>query len=149
MRFMIWTVILSLPIVTWAWWVMIRMPGRSHSEAAPPLTQQEALLRDSLRRDVEKLAGEIGERNLARYEALTASAAYLEKALAEAGYAVERNPVEAVTPNGPRSAANLIVELKGTQRPEEVVILGAHYDSREGTPGADDNASGTAAVLAL
>src|SRR5262249_31665391 len=31
----------------------------------------------------------------------------------------------------------------------EIVIVGAHYDSALGTPGADDNASGTAALLAL
>src|SRR5258708_28629411 len=48
-----------------------------------------------------------------------------------------------------RPTSNLIAELKGTQRPEEIVIVGAHYDSREGTPGADDNASGTAAALSF
>ena len=144
-----WILIPILVIGTGVWLVMLRMPGTSHSGAAAPLTQREVVLRDSLRRDVEKLAGEIGERNLVRYEALTAAATYLERALADAGYPVERNDFDVATPHGPRSATNLIVEVKGTQRPGEIVIISAHYDSREGTPGADDNASGSAALLSL
>lgn len=149
MRLTIWILTPILVIGAGVWWLMLRMPGTNHSEAAAPLTQREAVLRDSLRRDVEKLAGEIGERNLAHFEALTASANYLEQGLASAGYTVERNAFEVATPNGSRSAVNLIAELKGSQRPQEIVIVGAHYDSREGTPGADDNASGTAAALSL
>jgi hypothetical protein len=53
--------------------------GTNHSGAAAPLTQREIVLRDSLRRDVQKLAGEIGERNLVHYEALSAAANYLEQ----------------------------------------------------------------------
>ncbi len=60
---------------------------------------------------------------------------------------------------------NVIAELPGTSRSEEIIIVGAHYDSRaafdgwhdhdnvkpehRGTPGANDNASGVAAVLAI
>jgi len=128
---------------------MLRMPGTSHSGAAAPLTQREVVLRDSLRMDVQTLAGEIGERNLVHYEALTAAATYLDRALTDAGYSVERNDFEVSTSDGPRSATNLIVEVTGAQRPDEIVIIGAHYDSRESTPGADDNASGSAALLAL
>lgn len=149
MRLAIWILILILVAGTGAWLVMLQMPGTNHSGAFAPLTQRQMLLRDSLRRDVEKLAGEIGERNLVRYEALSAAANYLERGLTEAGYKVERNEFEVATPYGARPAYNLAAELKGTERPKEIVIVGAHYDSREGTPGADDNASGTAAVLSL
>src|SRR6185295_18951324 len=149
MRIIIWILIPILVIGTGVWLVMLRMPGTSHSGAAAPLTQQEVVLRDSLRRDVERLAGEVGERSLTRFEALTAAARYLKRGLAEAGYKVEQNDFEVSTPSGPCTTSNLIAELKGTQQPEEIVIVGAHYDSREGTPGADDNASGTAAVLFL
>jgi acetylornithine deacetylase/succinyl-diaminopimelate desuccinylase-like protein len=149
MRLTIWILIPILAIGTGTWSLMLRMPGTTHSGAATPLTQREMVLSDSLRRDVEKLAGEIGERNLVRYEALTAAANYLQKSLAESGYKVERNEFDVATPAGPRPAFNLIAELKGNERPDEIVIVGAHYDSREGTPGADDNASGAAAALAL
>lgn len=45
--------------------------------------------------------------------------------------------------------ASIILTIKGSTKPEEIVILGAHADSiadREHAPGADDNASGVAAV---
>ena len=45
--------------------------------------------------------------------------------------------------------ANLEVERLGTSRPEEILLIGAHYDSVKGSPGADDNASGVAALLEL
>lgn len=56
---------------------------------------------------------------------------------------------------------NLILEFKGTKRPKEILYVGAHYDSithnhksmqftpDQPTDGADDNASGVMAVLAL
>src|SRR5205823_6984193 len=40
-------------------------------------------------------------------------------------------------------------EIRGIERGEEVVIIGAHYDSAPDSPGADDNASGVATMLAL
>jgi Zn-dependent M28 family amino/carboxypeptidase len=45
--------------------------------------------------------------------------------------------------------ANLVVEKRGSTRPNEIVVVGAHYDTAHFTPGADDNASGVAANLAL
>ena len=52
------------------------------------------------------------------------------------------------------SASNIVATLPGRTAPEQVVIVGAHYDSYSNdptrlAPGADDNASGTAAVLEL
>jgi hypothetical protein len=44
---------------------------------------------------------------------------------------------------------NVIVEIKGTEKPEEVFVLGAHFDAVYGSPGADDNATGTAALLEI
>jgi aminopeptidase YwaD len=44
---------------------------------------------------------------------------------------------------------NIIVEIPGTVHPEEVLIVGAHFDAVAGSPGADDNGSGTAALLEI
>jgi Zn-dependent M28 family amino/carboxypeptidase len=45
---------------------------------------------------------------------------------------------------------NIITEIKGTDPSlDDLLIIGAHYDSAEGTPGADDNASGVAGLLEL
>jgi len=45
--------------------------------------------------------------------------------------------------------ANLEVEIPGTARPDEIVIVAAHYDSVANCPAANDNGSGVAAVLSL
>ena len=50
---------------------------------------------------------------------------------------------------GGRTFENVEVAIRGGDRPEQIVVVGGHYDSVEGSPGADDNASGTAAVLEL
>lgn len=44
---------------------------------------------------------------------------------------------------------NLDVTVPGTSRPSEIVLIGAHFDTFQGTPGADDNASGVAATIEL
>jgi Zn-dependent M28 family amino/carboxypeptidase len=50
---------------------------------------------------------------------------------------------------GGRRCRNIEVEVRGTDQSGEVVVIGAHYDSVPGSPGADDNASGVAVMLAL
>ncbi len=44
---------------------------------------------------------------------------------------------------------NLIVEITGTKAPNEVLILTAHFDAVPGTPGADDDGTGTVAILEI
>jgi hypothetical protein len=44
-------------------------------------------------------------------------------------------------------AANVIAEIPGTDRPDEVVMLGAHFDSWHAGTGATDNASGSAVMM--
>ncbi|MEP6492928.1 MAG: M20/M25/M40 family metallo-hydrolase [bacterium] len=43
--------------------------------------------------------------------------------------------------------ANVYVTIKGTINPELIYVVGSHFDSRAEGPGADDDASGTAALL--
>jgi hypothetical protein len=136
-----------------AWRVMFSMPGKSFSGELPPLANVEASpvdgsrlsLAEELERDVNRLAIDIGPRNVRRPKKLAAAAEFVESRLMEAGYTVTRQtyPVEGV------DCCNLIAELPGTTQPGEIVLVGAHYDSYDTTPGADDNASGTAALLAL
>jgi len=64
-------------------------------------------------------------------------------------------PISFGSGTGSGSAGNVIASRAGSTRPEFRVIVGGHYDSisrggsSEGAPGADDNASGTAAALEL
>lgn len=44
---------------------------------------------------------------------------------------------------------NIVVSIEGYSRREETIIIGAHYDTVSGTPGADDNASAVAVLLEL
>ncbi len=124
---------------------MIRMPGSSYSGPLPPLDDDELKVRERLEKHVRMLAGEIGERNLWRYEALEASACYINQTFRELGYqvATQEFVVEGKTVN------NIGVEIAGTSLPDEIVLVGGHYDSVIGSPGANDNATGTAAVLEL
>jgi hypothetical protein len=94
---------------------------------------------------VEELAGRIGERTVWRHDSLEATAAYLTAELRSAGYRVAEQPF---TAEG-RQVRNLEAEVRGMRRPEEIVIVGAHYDSVMGSPGANDNASGCAAILEI
>jgi hypothetical protein len=134
------------------------MPGDSFRGAAPALDEPARQLADALRADVDKLAVGIGERNVTKQPAaLLAAASFLELQLKAAGYDVQKERFDAqrfAARYGPGIAAphpveNLVVERRGKSRPQEIVVVGAHYDSAEGTPGADDNASGVAAALAL
>ena len=44
---------------------------------------------------------------------------------------------------------NLEVTRPGKAKPDEIILIGAHYDTVPGSPGANDNASGVAALLEL
>ncbi len=48
-----------------------------------------------------------------------------------------------------KNTQNVIAELQGTTRPDEIVVVGGHYDSVPGVRGASDNAGGTAMTMEL
>ena len=98
-----------------------------------------------LRTHIDTLARTIGERNLWKHAALEDAAAYISRVLQAHGYRVSRQSydvhrirvsnVEAVAHAAPDAA--------------EAVVVGAHYDTVPGCPGANDNATGVAAMLEL
>jgi Zn-dependent M28 family amino/carboxypeptidase len=107
-----------------------------------PDFQKEEVTKN-LYRHAEHLSVKIGERHLWKNGSLSQAAEYIESVLTSYGYEVWR---QTYTCYG-KSVSNLIVEKKG--RDKEVFIIGAHYDTVPGTPGADDNASGLAGLLEL
>jgi hypothetical protein len=129
-----------------SWSCMILMPGSSFAGPLPALSTPEAELAAELRKDVEILAGRIGLRNHLAMPQLEAAAAHVASRFREAGYA---DVLRETYPIGGKTFTNLSVEIKGTSTPSEIVLVGGHYDSVVGCPGANDNASGTAGVLAL
>lgn len=131
-----------LAILTLLWWFGMRMPGKNVSKAGP-LSPDEVVLREVLRANVQKLAGEIGERNTWHYAELNAAADFIEDSFSRAGLRTRRDTYEL----GGQPCHNIEAEIPGN-RPE-IIVIGAHYDSVFGSPGANDNGSGAAAVLAL
>ncbi len=119
------------------------IPGRSYRGELPPLTEDEISRAARMRQDVGMLAVDIGERNTGKPEQLAAAAEYLEARFLGLGYVVHRDTFMA----GGGSVANIVAEKKGRAQPEEIVIVGAHYDAPPGSPGANDNASGVAGLL--
>ena len=128
-----------------SWWIMIKVPGKSFNGPLPPLTKEEMRLRGEIKAVVDKLGQEIGERNVFRPRALDAAVHYLEDCLTAAGYQMEHQEYEAED----ELCHNLITEIPGSEHPGEILLIGAHYDSVYGSPGANDNGTGVAAVITL
>jgi peptidase M28-like protein len=124
------------------WWFGMRMPAKNVSKAAP-LSPDEIVLREELRSNVQKLAGEVGERNMWHYAQLNAAADFIEDSFSRAGLRTRRDSYEM---RG-QPCHNIESEIPGNQ--PEIIVIGAHYDSVFGSPGANDNGTGVAATLAL
>lgn len=138
-----WTVIMIL--LSCGLLNITTMPGCSHSGPLPPLSEKEKISSSLLSKHVMKLAGKIGPRNIWRPEQLNASADYIRETLQVQGYktAIQEFEVRGV------SVKNIEAERRGTSLAKEIIVIGAHYDSVAGSPGADDNASGVAALLEI
>jgi hypothetical protein len=132
--------LIGLPATALMW--MTAVPGRSWNGPLPPLAPAEAALAGRLEAHVRAIAGE--PHNLAHPEALERSAAYLEQQLAASGYDVRRQVFDA----GTARVRNIEVALASPSGAPGLVV-GAHYDSFGDAPGANDNATGAAAIVEL
>jgi hypothetical protein len=111
---------------------MTSMPGRSHAGPLPPLSGEARALSLRLRLHVAALAA--GERNTD----LETAARYIEAALVKQGHQPQSQYFE----SGGRKVRNI-------EAGRGEIVVGAHYDTVPGSPGADDNASGVAVLLEL
>jgi Zn-dependent M28 family amino/carboxypeptidase len=103
------------------------------------------VLEANLRQHVYQLADEIGERNIWHPHALQAAQDYVTSVWRGQGYMVEQQ----VYRERDVPCANLAITCPGSSRAEQIILVGAHYDSVRGSPGANDNASGVAVLLEL
>jgi hypothetical protein len=126
------------------------VPGESHSGPTPPLTDEERALALRLKTHIETIASR--EHNVAHYDELEKAALYIEATLKSYGYAVNGQSFDAddfvADVKTVRNIDVVIEPRDGTPSPE-VVVVGAHYDSAPNAPGANDNGTGTAAVIEL
>lgn len=131
-----------LAVFALLWWFGVRMPGKNITNAAP-LSPEEITLREELRADVRTLGAEIGERNMLHYPQLNAAADFIENSFSNVGLHPRRDTYELQG----KAFHNIEAEIRGSA--PQIVLVGAHYDSVLGAPGANDNGSGVAAMLAL
>jgi Zn-dependent M28 family amino/carboxypeptidase len=99
----------------------------------------------ALRRHVGALSAEIGERSVLRGDGLDRAKGYVRGAFEAAGLTVSEQTYEYAG----RQVANLVADIPGRPQGALPYIVGAHYDTVIGTPGADDNASAVAVMLEL
>lgn len=90
-------------------------------------------------------------------EGLAHTEEFVIKRLEDLGYKPATEDIEWAMPvrswagkdHVPRKWRNVIAEKTGTKVPEEVIVVSAHLDTVVGTPGADDDGTGVAALLEL
>lgn len=131
--------VLSVPVLLLALaGFLLTQPSCAHF----PETK-ESVSADRLRDHVEVLSVELAPRNYTHPDNLNACAVYIANQLKAAGAEVSEQVFEVEG-----SSYRNIIAMFGPESTERIVV-GAHYDSCGTTPGADDNASGTAGLIEL
>jgi hypothetical protein len=134
-------------------WLLVGLPllVLAFSVARPPALQPPNLPPAFDRTDAAAIASELSSRYPARAPGTPGAAAaarWFAQQLTPYGYAVKREPFGALVPeHGRVRLLNLVVEKRGLSH-KTIVVL-AHRDDTGVGPGADDNASGTAALIEL
>ena len=125
-------------------WRYVNMPGKSFKGRPGHFTSDEVSLQSALAELIEALSATIGIRHHDRGDSLSASADYIAKSFEKLGFKPRLQQFEfAGVP-----MHNVEVIIPG-RKLAKYVVIGAHYDTVPHTPGADDNASGVAALLEL
>jgi len=130
------------------------VPGRSHEGPLPAPNHEQIETAQNLRSHVEFLCWSAGPRNYEYMAGMSKAVEMISGKFRELGYEVRLSPVPLSSWSPPARSPefwNIVAEKEGRCRPQEIVIVGAHYDTVAGTGtlGADDNASGVAGVLEL
>jgi hypothetical protein len=102
-------------------------------------------LEGRLRRHVVALAEDIGPRDVSVPDKLNAASDYVRRFWEETSYEVHTQMY------GVKNLVcqNLEAQIPGKSRPDEIVLVGAHYDTVSWSPGANDNGSAVAALLEI
>lgn len=125
------------------------MNARTDAVSSARPTRRRDPLATALVRDVELLASIIGERHDGsplHHDRLGSAGEILEQRFAADGW---KTRLHGVAGDERRIVHNVEAERAGTRNADEIVLVGAHYDSCRGGPGANDNATGVATLLAL
>ncbi|MCA9274558.1 MAG: M28 family peptidase [Phycisphaerales bacterium] len=126
--------------------VSLFLVGCTSGARVPTRTDVVRSTQDRLRADVQALSVDFAQRNARNRGVLNDAGLWVGMRLAMMGYEAD---LEQVDDTDEQRGFNVFAELRGTSRPDEIIVIGAHYDAEVNTPGADDNASGVAAMLEL
>lgn len=126
-------------------WLMLTIPGQTYAGELPKLSAEQEVIKNHLQQNIQYLAGHLGERNIWHYENLQAAANYIKRSFIAQGY---QPKIQSYEVEG-KAVQNVAAELKGAELASEIIIVGAHYDTILGSPGANDNGSGVAALIEL
>jgi hypothetical protein len=103
------------------------------------------ILRDSLRQHVKALAVDIGPRTSSNGDSLVRAAKYIRSVFEEASLPVTEQDYQYYD----KRVTNVLATHPTATGSSAYYVVGAHYDTVPGTPGADDNASAVAVMLEL
>jgi len=127
---------------------VVVMPGTSYNNGLVALTESDEAIKSALQQHVKQLAVTIGERNQFIKGSLEKSAKYIKDEFSKCSskvtfeaYLSKNNEVKNVVAMSNK-------RNKGNSE-QGVIVIGAHYDSAVDSPGANDNATGVAALLVL
>ena len=134
-----------LGLIALAIWYSIVFPRQPFAGPLPPLSAEEGDLTKRLEGHIRAVASQA--HNLDHYPALEAAAVYIETTLKGFGYEPARQEYQ-VRGKAVRNIEVVIEPAAGSGN-VETYIIGAHYDSPDDSPGANDNGTGVAATLEL
>jgi Zn-dependent M28 family amino/carboxypeptidase len=122
-----------------------KMPGASPPATGSLASEEEKAAADRMHAFCEEIAHQIGHRSTAKTQNLQAAREVISRRLGSYALKSKETPLSVRGSSG----VNLETEIEGGTAKNEVVVLGAHYDTDAYDPGADDNASGCAMLLEL
>ena len=143
MKTFIACVVVLVGVVALALFYCCSMPGQSPPAASTALTPDEREISEHLKVQCEEIAHRIGQRSTIKMQGLDRAREYITQRLARSSM----RPKDMVFSSRGEQAINMEVEIEGTTAKDEIVVVGAHYDTASYTPGAGDNASGVSMLL--
>lgn len=124
---------------------MVWMPSPDSQFSEKDISDKLPILKSRLEQHVRVLSEPKLGRNLIQQDTLTPAKNYISKQFSELGYPVQYHNYVSYGDE----YSNIVIDIPTAEAQSPILIVGAHYDSVENSPGANDNASGVAALIEI